>query len=66
MGLLCHGANVNISDQEGNTPLHLAVQNNLIPIIHALIVFEAEIDYMCVNSSFRNLKILLNVLIILV
>lgn len=54
MGLLCHGANVNISDQEGNTPLHLAVEKNLIPIIHALIVFEAEIDYMYVNSSFRN------------
>lgn len=46
MGLLCNGANLNIADQEGNTPLHLAVKSNLVPIIHALIVFEADIDYM--------------------
>lgn len=49
MGLLCNGANVNIPDQEGNTPLHLAVKSNLVPIIQALIVFEADIDYMCVQ-----------------
>jgi len=52
MGLLCNGANVNISDQDGNTPLHLAVKRNLLPIIHALIGFEADIDYMCVNLKF--------------
>lgn len=58
MGLLCHGANVNIADQDGNTPLHLAVQNNLVSIIHALIVFEAEVDYMCIHLNFRYLDIL--------
>jgi len=52
MGLICHGANVNIPDEEGNTPLHLAVKSNLVPIIHALIVFEADIDYMYVNFKF--------------
>uniref|UniRef100_A0A2H8TSS2 Calcium-independent phospholipase A2 n=1 Tax=Melanaphis sacchari TaxID=742174 RepID=A0A2H8TSS2_9HEMI len=49
MGLLCNGANVNIPDQEGNTPLHLAVKSNLVPVIHALIAFEADIDYMYVH-----------------
>lgn len=48
MGLLCNGAIVNIADKEGNTPLHLAVKSNLVPVIHALIGFEADIDYMCV------------------
>lgn len=52
MGLLCNGANINIADQEGNTPLHLAVKRNLVPIIHALIVFEADIDYMYENIKF--------------
>lgn len=52
MGLLCNGANVNIADQDGNTPLHLAVKSNLIPIIHALIVFEADIEYMYSNIKF--------------
>jgi len=52
MGLLCNGANVNIPDQEGNTPLHLAVKSNLVPVIHALIAFEADIDYMCVHFIF--------------
>lgn len=49
MGLLCNEANVNIADQDGNTPLHLAVKSNLVPVIHALIGFEANIDYMCVH-----------------
>lgn len=52
MGLLCNGANINIADQEGNTPLHLAVKSNLVPIIHALIVFEADVDYMYGNIKF--------------
>lgn len=52
MGLLCNGANVNIADQDGNTPLHLAVKSNLVPVIHALIGFEANIDYMCVQYKF--------------
>lgn len=52
MGLLCNGADVNIADQEGNLPLHLAVQKNLVPVIHALITFEANIDYMFVNLDF--------------
>lgn len=52
MGLLCNGTKVNIADEDGNTPLHLAVKSNLVPIIHALIGFEADIDYMCVNLKF--------------
>lgn len=48
MGLLCNGANANIADEEGNIPLHFAVKRNLVPIIHALIAFEADIDYMYV------------------
>lgn len=46
MGLLCNGANTNIADEEGNTPLQFAVKKNLVPVIHALIAFEADIDYM--------------------
>lgn len=55
MGLLCHGANVNIADENGNTPLHLAVKSNLVPIIHALIGFEANIDYMFVHLKINIL-----------
>lgn len=55
MGLLCNGANVNIADKEGNTPLHLAVKNNLIPMIHALIGFEADVDYMYVYLKKYNI-----------
>jgi len=58
MGLLCNGANVNIPDLEGNTPLHLAVKSNLVPVIHALIAFEADIDYMYVNLKFLYLHTL--------
>jgi ankyrin repeat protein len=54
MGLLCNGANVNIADVDGNTPMHFAVKNNLIPIIHALIAFEADIDYVYVHFRLRN------------
>lgn len=60
MGLLCNGANVNIPDEEGNTPLHLAVKSNLVPVIHALIVFEADVDYMCVNFNFNIYIYILN------
>ena len=52
MGLLCNGANINIADQKGKTQLHLAVKSNLIPMIHALIVFEADIDYMYGNIKY--------------
>lgn len=60
MGLLCNGANVNIPDEEGNTPLHLAVKSNLVPVIHALIAFEADVDYMCVNFKFNIYIYILN------
>lgn len=45
MALLCRGADINIGDCDGNTPLHLAVINLNIPIVQALTVFGADLQY---------------------
>lgn len=58
MGLLCNGANVNIADADGNTPIHFAVKNNMIPVVHALIAFDANIDYMYVHFKLKNQNVL--------
>lgn len=57
MGLLCNGANANIADQDGNTPIHLAVKSNLVPVIQALIAFEADVDYMYVHFRLINYNV---------
>lgn len=44
MALLAHEAEVNVVDNNGNTPLHIAVEKKLIPIVQCLIVFGADIN----------------------
>ncbi|XP_008559240.1 85/88 kDa calcium-independent phospholipase A2 [Microplitis demolitor] len=52
MALLSHMATVNIADNQGNTPLHLAVQKGgLLPIVQMLIGFGADIDAKNFNNE---------------
>lgn len=51
MALLCRGAEINIGDGDGNTPLHLAIISLNIPIVQALIVFGADLHYKLVGYS---------------
>ncbi|KAG5870723.1 hypothetical protein JTB14_017056 [Gonioctena quinquepunctata] len=44
VALLSRQANPDLGDKDGNRPLHLAVKNNNIPIIQALIVFGVDLD----------------------
>lgn len=45
MALLSHGADINIGDCDGNTPLHHAVINRNLTAVQALIVFGASLNY---------------------
>jgi ankyrin repeat protein len=40
--LLQHGANVNITNNTGSTPLHIAIANQNIPYIHLLLGYDAD------------------------
>lgn len=42
--LLAHEADIDIKDKDGNTPLHIAVEKKLIPIVQALVVFGCDIN----------------------
>lgn len=42
--LLTHGAHVNSLDEEGNTPLHKAVQNKHQMVMMILILYGANVD----------------------
>lgn len=45
IALLSHGCEVNVEDEEGNTPLHLAVKQKNLSLIQALTVFGADLEY---------------------
>ena len=44
VALLSHMASVNIVDNDGNTPLHLAIEAETPAIVQMLIGFGADID----------------------
>lgn len=44
IALLSHGCEVNSEDEDGNTPLHIAVQQKNVPLIQALTVFGADLN----------------------
>ena len=47
--LVQHGANVNVTDIEGQTPLHIACRHNNIQILHQLVTEGADcrtVDYL--------------------
>lgn len=44
IALLSHGCEVNIEDEDGNTPLHIAVQKKNLALIQALTIFGANLN----------------------
>lgn len=44
VALLAHEAEIDVVDNSGNTPLHIAVEKKLIPIVQCLVVFGADIN----------------------
>jgi hypothetical protein len=44
MVLLDHGADPNVADRTGNTPLHEAAQNGLLPLVEKLIASGASLN----------------------
>ncbi|XP_052770064.1 85/88 kDa calcium-independent phospholipase A2-like isoform X2 [Mya arenaria] len=44
MELLCYGANVNIGDSNGDTPLHFAVKSDDIDLTRTFVVFGADVN----------------------
>lgn len=44
MRLLANGANVSTTDNDGNTPLHLALQRHYHRLVYSLLLFNAPLD----------------------
>lgn len=44
VALLSHGCEVNVEDEDGNTPLHIAAQKKIVSVVQALCVFGADLD----------------------
>ena len=44
VSLLAHEAEIDLRDKDGNTPLHIAVEKKLVPIVQCLVVFGCDID----------------------
>lgn len=44
VALLSHGCEVNLKDEDGNTPLHIASQKKNVSVVQALCVFGADLD----------------------
>lgn len=42
--LLSHEAEVDIVDKDGNTALHIAIENKFVPIVQCLVVFGCDIN----------------------
>lgn len=55
LALLIHSARCDVTDNDGNTPLHMV---RSLPVLHALIVYEAPIDR-------ENIKVQSTVIIIM-
>ena len=44
MALIANGANVNLKDSDGKTPLHIACEEGKNSIVRALLVFGADTE----------------------
>ena len=44
IALLSYGCEVNVEDEDGNTPLHIAVQQKNIALVQALTIFGANLE----------------------
>lgn len=44
VSLLAHEADIDLRDKDGNTPLHIAVEKKLIPIVQCMVVFGCDFD----------------------
>lgn len=44
VSLLAHEAEIDLRDKDGNTPLHIAVEKKLIPIVQCMVVFGCDIN----------------------
>ena len=44
IALMSHGCEVNVEDEDGNIPLHIAVQQKNVALVQALIVFGANLE----------------------
>ena len=59
MALIANGANVNLTDSDGKTPLHIACEEGKNSIVRALLVFGADTEcntlfYLKSMNFFKN------------
>ncbi|GBP10818.1 hypothetical protein EVAR_72789_1 [Eumeta japonica] len=49
--LLAHDADIDVVDKDGNTPLHIAIEQKLVPIVQCLVVFGCDINFKNKNGQ---------------
>lgn len=44
VSLLAHDAEIDVCDKDGNAPIHIAIENELVSVVQCLVVFDCDVN----------------------